>query len=126
MAFEGIKTSKRRPTRRGLRRIQVSNLKEYQHHLSDIVKFLIPYGKTKNPDDKTIVVIAYDESEQLDSRTFAMGDPDVIGHLSLSLIRSLPEEIQVHLFAHLVNDHEDVLLDLMELKEHGELPMGDE
>lgn len=101
--------------------------KQYKQHMADIVKFLIKYGNS-DAKGKTLIMMAYDETDRLESRTFLMGDPEVISHSILAMMDQLPPEEQVHMLAHLVNEDaiEEVLLDLMELKEHGELEFDEE
>lgn len=88
---------------------------QYQSLIADAIKELIAYGKADDYQTKTVVVNTYDENEELESTTLAGGNADVIGHMALSNLQRLPEEVIIHILAHLVEDYPDVIEDLLEM-----------
>jgi hypothetical protein len=97
---------------------------QYQSLIAQTIKNLIAYGKTDDIMTKTIIVNTYDESEDIDSLSVAAGDASVLGHMALHTLQTLPEEVIIHILAHLVQDYPDAIADLLELYQDGEL--GDE
>lgn len=92
---------------------------QHQSLIANAIKDLIAYGKADDYMTKTVIINTYDETDKLESTSAACGNPNILGHMALSTLQTLPEEVIIHIIAHLIEDYPDTVEDLLELYHDG-------
>lgn len=93
--------------------------RHYLKQLDDMLVLLKHYKQPNDISDKSVLLFTYDETDELPSEIIANGNSETIGQQLLVLFDKLPADTQIMVLAHLVQDYEDAIKDIIEMKNGG-------